>query len=737
MGGMDLRTRTSLFCGVLALAIAVSVLLKGKPRLPQLFFTGLAGDIGLWYLAQWLYHVGRSDLWARWTAVLAVLLPQFAVHLFESIVPEPGHPSSLKRVAGILMVPMLVLVLTEHQHGLVRGAVFLYVFGLIAAALWTLAMRGERSGSRAVQRRVRFLVFIGALAATFSLADFLWFIGAPLPPVSAVLSIVFLFVLSESLTRERLVDLYDILWQLLVSTALAFALAGIFYVFVVLFGGFETMYLGAILAAIVILVLFEPLRNKAENYTHKAFFRERVDLERAIARARAELVHVLQVSELQSVVISALEGSRRATGAALYLPDPLGSEFALVSSFGPLAPSRIDVVTARPLIERLTASSSIVLEEVSFKFVETRRSGWSPEAEADERLLTAAEALGPFKQAVCLGVHGERQDLLGILLLVDDRVRDAFSPDEVALLESLAVQVGVVIENSRQYRRMQERDRLAALGQMAAGLAHEVKNPLGAIKGAAQLLGDPSHDTKLGKADMEFVSIILEEVERLDRVVGSVLDYARPSKGDAGAVDVNAVVKRTLTVLASDRTEECELRTELSESLPLVRADAEQLRQVLINLIRNAVQAMGGHGTVQVTTRPRSTSTGLARDALLPQADWVEIAVRDEGPGIAPQVQKNLFVPFFTTKDRGTGLGLAISQRVVEEMGGRIEVVSRPGAGSTFSLVLPAVVDAHISPRPPPGPAHAGPVRDETPASPRLSVGPVLTVPSPSGPGRA
>jgi two-component system sensor histidine kinase HydH len=224
----------------------------------------------------------------------------------------------------------------------------------------------------------------------------------------------------------------------------------------------------------------------------------------------------------------------------------------------------------------------------------------------------------------------------------------------------------------------------------------------------------------------------LEEVERLDRVVGSVLDYARPSKGDVGAVDVNAVVKRTLTVLASDRTEECELRTELSESLPLVRADAEQLRQVLMNLVRNAVQAMGGQGTVQVTTRRRSDTTGLPRDAAPPPTDWVEIAVRDQGPGILPQVQKNLFVPFFTTKDRGTGLGLAISQRVVEEMGGRIEVVSRPGAGSTFSLVLPAVADALISPRPP-----AGPLRDEMPVSPRLSVGPVLTVPSPSGSGRA
>src|SRR6188768_2730147 len=501
---MDLRTRTSLFCGVLALAIAVSILLRGRVRRPQVYFAALAADIGLWYLAQWLYHVVRSDLWARFTSVLAVLLPQFAIQLFGAILPETERRSRLPRVTLGLGIPMLVFVLTQHSNGIVRSAVFIYVFGLIAAGLWSLWRRGERSGSRAVQRRIRFLVLIGALAAAFSLADFLWFIGAPLPPVSAVLAIVFLFVLSESLIRERLVDLYDVLVKLLVSTALAFSLAGIFYVLVVLFGGFEVMYLGAILAAIVILVLFEPLRERAEGYAHKAFFRERVDLERALARARAELVHVLQVSELQRVVISALEGSRRATGAALYLPDPLGSDFALVSSFGPLAPSRIAVVTARPLIERLTASSSIVLEEVSFKFLESRRSGWTPEAEADERLLTAAEVLGPFKQAVCLGVHGERQDLLGILLLVDDRVRDAFSPDEVALLESLAVQVGVVIENSRQYRRMQERDRLAALGQMAAGLAHEVKNPLGAIKGAAQLLGDPSHETNLNQTDMEF-----------------------------------------------------------------------------------------------------------------------------------------------------------------------------------------------------------------------------------------
>jgi signal transduction histidine kinase len=255
------------------------------------------------------------------------------------------------------------------------------------------------------------------------------------------------------------------------------------------------------------------------------------------------------------------------------------------------------------------------------------------------------------------------------------------------LLESLAVQIGVVIDNSRQYRRMQERDRLAALGQMAAGLAHEVKNPLGAIKGAAQLLSDPLDRTRLGSVELEFVGIILEEVERLDRVVGSVLDYARPSKGELGAVDLNAVVRRTVTLLATDRAEDCEIVTQLSGDLPPVRADAEQLRQVLINLVRNAVQAMGGQGTVQVSTAIHAEPPAAISSA--PAGEWAEVSVRDAGPGIAPQVLKNLFVPFFTTKDRGTGLGLAISQRMVEDMGGRIEVMSHLGDGATFTVLLP------------------------------------------------
>jgi signal transduction histidine kinase len=696
---VDLRTRTSLFCGAVAVAIALSILLRGRLHRPQALVAAFAMDMGLWYLAQWLYQWNRSVVWARSTAFLAVLLPLFGLHLFDSIVPRENHKSRQIRVASFLTVPLLVLSLSPlGMRGWARTVIFIFVFSTLAAGLGALAVRGERSGSRETQRRVRFMVLIGALAALFSFADFLWFIGAPLPPIGAVLTVIFLFILAQALTRQRLIDLYDLLGHLVLNAALAFCLAGIFYVFVVLFGGFETMYLGAILAAIVILVLFEPLRQKMESTIHTVFFRERAELEREVASARLELSHVLEVGTMVKVVLTALEQSRRATAVALYLRDPLGNDFRLAGSFGPGAEPKLDAAAVRPLLERLAEQGCVVLERVVTEALEHRRVGRSREADADDRLLVAASNLGALQTGICLGISGDDRTVVGLLVVVDDRVRDAFSSDEIVLLEALVLQVGVVLENSHQYRRMHERDRLAALGQMAAGLAHEIKNPLGAIKGAAQLLGEDHAGTTIDPSSREFIGIILEEVERLDRVVGSVLDYARPSRGNPLVVDVNAAVKRTIQLLSKERKEGVAFDVRLAEELTPIRADPEQLRQVLINLVRNAVQAMGGRGTVTITTwQRRGWRPGWGG----PNAgtDWVEIVVRDEGPGIMPHVLENLFVPFFTTKIKGTGLGLAISQRLVESMGGRILVASQLGQGSTFSIVMPATPE-RVTPLP-------------------------------------
>lgn len=705
----DLRPKTILFCAVLALAIALSVLLRGR-RAVHWLFAAFAADVALWYASQSLAGFFRADLWERVTGVLTVLLPQFAIHLFQNVVPMDVRSTSTKlaRFAAIVGLPVLALTVSPyHERSFALGTVYTYVFGLLAAALITLARRGQRSTSRAVRDRVRFLVVVGAAATTFSLADFLSYLGVHIPPIGAVLAIVFLFVLAESLTRPRLADIYELAGRLLVSTALAFCLAGIFYLFVMVIGGFDTMYLNAVLAAIVFLVLFEPLQSEVETRIHQFFFRERYDLETSVAELRRHLAHVLEIDEMVGTLMQGLERSRRVTTAALYLRDQEGDGYDLAGSIGAAVPKRIETVGATPLLDRLEKQPSLSLEELAREA-----------SKEDAAVLAAAATLGELRSAVVLSIRTEDDPNVGLVFLADDRVRDAFTPEEITLLESVGAQIGVVVANSRAYSRMKERDRLAALGSMAAGLAHEVKNPLGAIKGAAQLLDEGAEGAPADPTSREFVGIILEEVERLDRVVGSFLDYARPHAGNPVPLDLNAAVRRTVQILQSQIPDGAvDLQLDLAEPLSRAKIDPEKFRQVLMNLVQNAIQAIDGQGKVTVTTqmrrggRARIPPSSAARDetngtsppsrrSLTDEVEHVEVSVRDTGPGISPKVLRNLFIPFFTTKTQGTGLGLAISQSIVQNAGGTIEVHSQPGAGTTFTIVLPAAEEALVTPSP-------------------------------------
>jgi signal transduction histidine kinase len=335
---------------------------------------------------------------------------------------------------------------------------------------------------------------------------------------------------------------------------------------------------------------------------------------------------------------------------------------------------------ARPLLERISKTGTVVLENTERELEERRLVGDDREAETAHDIAMTMRAL---KASVCLGLRGESGHLYGFLTVHDDRVRDAFSKEEVQLLAGLATQVAITVENSQLYQQMKEKDRLAALGEMAAGLAHEIRNPLGSIKASAQYLAETSEQPE---GRREFLDIIVDEVDRLNRVLSSFLDYARPGHTDPEPICVNSAVQLTLQFLRP----ECDsanvtLHVTLDPDLPRARIDIERLRQVLINLVQNAVQAMISGGDLYVETR--------AQDRLRIGGDshrWVQISVRDTGPGIAPGLLPNLFVPFVTTKQQGTGLGLAISQRIVSEAGGRIDVRSREGLGTTFVVMLPA-----------------------------------------------
>jgi signal transduction histidine kinase len=235
-------------------------------------------------------------------------------------------------------------------------------------------------------------------------------------------------------------------------------------------------------------------------------------------------------------------------------------------------------------------------------------------------------------------------------------------------------QAGQTMRNMEVYVRSREKERLAAIGEMAAGLAHEIRNPLGAIRGAAQLL-DPSPD----RAESKFLRIIIEEADRLNRVVTQFLDYSKPATTDLKPTELNQLVERSVEAIRPGIDPAIQLEFTPPATKLEVMAAPEQIQQVLLNLIRNSSKAL--------KERPQAR----IRVSIEPEASGIEasIVVEDNGSGIKREHLDKLFIPFFTTSPSGTGLGLSISQKIVEAHRGRIEVSTEEGRFSRFSVVLP------------------------------------------------
>ena len=228
---------------------------------------------------------------------------------------------------------------------------------------------------------------------------------------------------------------------------------------------------------------------------------------------------------------------------------------------------------------------------------------------------------------------------------------------------------GTALEHARE---------LASLGVLASGVAHEIRNPLTAIK--ARLYTHQKLLTK-GTPEHEDCDFIGEEINRLERIVRDFLQFARPSDPQLATVSPAALLREVRELLAPElRAASVDLALEGAVETA-IEADAHQIKQVLINLVRNAAESIGGSGTVTLRARESRLAIGNARA--------VAIEVEDTGKGIPPDVQERLFDPFFTTKPSGTGLGLSIAARIVEKHGGALEFQTQPGRGTTFRLVLP------------------------------------------------
>ena len=259
------------------------------------------------------------------------------------------------------------------------------------------------------------------------------------------------------------------------------------------------------------------------------------------------------------------------------------------------------------------------------------------------------------------------------------------SSDEIGRLGEAFNSLLTKLERARRrveryhYEQMKRADRLASIGEMAAGIAHEIKNPLAGIAGVIQVL---KKDQAVGDQKRVVLEEVLSQVERMDKAVRNLLSFARPPEPKMTLVDINELISKLLDFLAPQFAKNSIVtERKLSPGLPWLTLDPDLVQQAVINIALNAIQAMPEGGKFIVESKamkPAGERSGL-----------VEIVFSDTGKGISTENLSRIFSPFFTTRQQGTGLGLSITQRIVEQHGGEINVMSSPGKGSSFTLTFP------------------------------------------------
>ncbi len=706
---MDIRTQAALLAAIVTLALAIAVLLRDKRSRVFTLFALFSADLFLFSIAEFFLRWSRAFgavWWERLAVASGALVPAAALAFFLEFLGVARRPARRARnamFAGSLTGIAVAVTPLVHVKA-AKLVVAAYVVGGLAAVLSVLWGKMVASQTKVERARLLYL-FIGALfAVLLSTLDMLPRFGLPylLEGTGSIALTVFMFFLSQTLQRHRLLDLHEFLGKIVVVTALGLVL-------VMIYGGLvswvgdrpELFYFNTVVASFVILSLFEPLREKVEEWVVATLFHERYELVQGLEKLRDRSGNVIDPAGLAAVVLDGLVETRRVTHCSLWLLADDRPGYRLLDFRGPPPAPFLEPATARAL---LAASSSgqkaILLENIDRRVAELRallppgpaehqsRSGrGAPAAIAEElrRLSDARSVMATMKAGIAMPLlAGDR--IVGFLDCWDERVTEAFASDEIAALLEVADRCALVIENSKLYQQMKEKDRLAALGEMSAGLAHEIRNPLAAIKGAVQYL-DPQ---KLPPEDREFLEIMIEEVNRLNGVVTQFLDYSRPLKTSMAPSSVNEVVEKTFKLLQAEVPPNVAVELELADWLPRVQADAEQLKQVFLNLALNAFQAMPGGGRLHVSTRVARDELAFWREGSR-RADVVEIRFRDTGPGIPDDARESIFVPFYTTKEKGTGLGLAICQRIVKAHQGSIVVRSPPGVGAELLISLPGL----------------------------------------------
>ncbi len=669
LGALNVRTQALLLTALIAAMLAIVVWTRkerSRTTLPFSIFNGVIVAFASSYVG--FKISGDHNFLRSMISAAAFVVPSY-FYLVYSYAMTPvrwldailvalfGAAAVFSVSAFIPQFDTAIRLVAWFPPGARSGRVALAILAIGAPALILLVIRYLREREMVLRRRYRGL--IGASAATIGLCAFAEAAGGG-GPVAPVALMSYQYYLFQSVVRYQSFSLGTFAGRtimLVTSTIFLMIVYGLFFYLVrpspVLFV-FHTL-----VVAFMMMVIYDPLFFTLAGRAREWIQRGRGDVVRRIDVLVAELAEKFALDDIGEFLARRVPSELGLTGAVVYLSREEGGLTRWAGALhGP------------DLLGGALAEDLATLREAESRGHMTRRVSESypgPERDRFVRLHALMEDCG----ADWLIPMRSRDELVGVYLPAGASLTE-HGPESGARLEAIADQAAVRIVNARIYQKLRAQDRMATLGELAASLAHEIRNPLGSMKGAAQYLVDEP----LSDAAREFVEIIVSEADRLNRVLSRFLDYARPFALKKRPGDINEIVRQTIALLREgEMPRELRLETRFDPDASPWEFDLEQIRQVLINLLKNAWEAQPGGGEVAIATRRAS--------------DILVIEIADRAATIGPSVRAQMFTPFFTTKETGSGLGLPISQRIVQAHGGRLSIREREGGGNVFCVELP------------------------------------------------
>lgn len=649
----------------------------------------------------WIFGIGMEIeapnkywglFWNRWLYSGAIFIPTFFIHFIQSYLNKIKIKILILTyiVSTILLIfnytPLFVKDIVpkgSFNYASVPGIIFpffvLYFFLMIIYSFYLMIKEFDESiGIR--RNQLKFIILASVIGFSGGSTNFLLvFEILPIPPIGNYFIAIYLFILFYAIVKHSLMDITIVLKKGTTYVLLMLLLFVPSFLFIILsqkvfFNKINYVFSGIIfLLLLLVTILFYRIKPHTEKAVEQLLFKNRYDYRETLGKFSKAMVTILDLQSLSKRIIETITQTMGVEKASLFLLNEEKGSYSLFESKNiKMTASTPELSKDDPLPHYLKKIGEIIIKE------ELAKGANISELNDVIKKMSLLEA----EMSIPLISKGQ---LIGMINLGYKFNKDIYSHEDIELLSTLANQTAIAIENARLYEDLRKSksyirraDRLASLGTLTAGLAHEIRNPLVAIKTLTQLLPERLDDEEFRT---QFLQIASGEVDRISSLVTELLEFARPSDPKLELENINTILDGML-LLASTETKKKQINIikNFASDLPPVQIDREQIKQVFLNILLNAVDATRENGKITVKTQSFIKPGG---------EPYAQIEFTDTGCGIPEEYLEDIFNPFFTTKSTGSGLGLSISNQIIQDHRGYIDVESQMGKGASFFINLP------------------------------------------------